>query len=84
MEEIGHRHQRRHRGHGLGGKFDLSAPFAGCHPLRDEAPCTIRELTAQTNATVDGALPAYDRQRLIDERMPGIVDGDATRKLRSM
>jgi hypothetical protein len=52
--------------------------------LHRKTPCPISQLTAEPAAAVPGPLAARDRQRLADERMPAVMDGDGSRKLRSM
>jgi hypothetical protein len=51
-------------------------------PINGKRP--IRELTAEPATAVHRPLTARDRQRLADERMPAVVDGDGALKLRSM
>jgi hypothetical protein len=62
--------------------MDDSAPAT--HPVGQETPRPIGELTAEATTAVNRPLVTRDRQYLADERMPAVVDGDRAWKLRSM
>ena len=83
-EEIGQREQRIHGDDRFADQDHGRTALPRCHPVRQETPRPIRELTAEPVATVQGPLPARDGQRLADERMPRVLDGDRAWKLRSM
>jgi hypothetical protein len=83
-EEIGDGDKRGHGYHGLVDQHHGRAVLARCHPVRQETPRLIGELAAEAAAAVDRPLVTRDRQRLADERMPAVVDGDRAWKLRSM
>ena len=83
-EEIGEREQRVQGDDRLADQRHVRTAFPRRHPLGQETPRPIGELTAEPAAAVDGPLVARDRQRLADERMPAVVDGDRAWKLRSM
>ena len=80
----------RQREQGMDGDYRVAdevhcrAVFARRHPVGQEAPRPIRELTAEPATAVHRPLMARDRQRLAGERMPAVVDGYAALKLRSM
>jgi len=67
-----------------GGGELLEDAFSRRHPLGQETPRPIGELTAKPAAAVHRPLVARDGQRLADERMPVVVDSDRAWKLRSM
>jgi hypothetical protein len=83
-QEIGEGDQRVQCDHWLADQRHLRTALPRCHPVRQETPCPIGELAAEPVAAIHGPLVARDRQRLTDERMPGVVDGDGTWKLRNM
>jgi hypothetical protein len=83
-QKIRQREQRVDGDHRLADQDHRRAVFARRHPVGQEAPRPIRELTAEPAAAVHRPLMARDRQRLADERMPAVVDGDGALKLRSM
>ena len=58
--------------------------FPGRHPLRQEAPGPVGKLTAERTTTIAGPLETRDSQRLADERVPAVINGDGSSKLRSM
>jgi hypothetical protein len=83
-EEIRQRQQRIQGDHRLGDQRHVRTAFPRRHPLGQETPRPIGELTAKRAAAVHGPLVARDGQRLADERMPAVVDSDGAWKLRSM
>jgi hypothetical protein len=83
-EEIGDGGKRGHGHHGLVDQRHGRTVLARRHPVRQETPRPIGELAAEAAAAVDCPLMTRDRQRLADERMPAVVDGDRSWKLRSM
>lgn len=83
-QQIGQREQRVDGDHRFAHQHHGGTVFARRHPLGQETPGSIRELTAEPAAAIQGPLAARDRQRLADERVPVVVDGDEAWKLRSM
>jgi hypothetical protein len=83
-EKIGERHKRVNGNHGLWHEAHGRTAFPRGHPLRQETPGAIGELTAEAAAAIDGPLMTRDVQYLARQRMPAVVNRYRARELRSM